>query len=61
MSKNCPKFFVQKYIKVLEFWKNSKTFLNKGIKHKKNYMEVLNLKNKNIKVCEGNNFMNVYN
>ena len=29
--------------------KKLKTFLNKGIKHKKNYMEGLNSKNKNIK------------
>ena len=28
---------------------NPKTFLNKGAKHKKNYMEDLNSKNKNIK------------
>ena len=30
--------------------KKPKTFLNKGTKHKKNYMEGLNSKNKNIKV-----------
>ena len=34
---------------VLEFLKTPKNFLNKGTKHKKNYMEVLNSKNKNIK------------
>ena len=28
--------------------KGTKTFLNKGTKHKNNYMEGLNLKNKNI-------------
>ena len=52
MSKKCPKnskFFVWKYIKVLEFCKKPKTFLNKGTKHKKNYMESLNSKNWNIK------------
>ena len=31
------------------FYKNPKTFINKGTKHKKNYMERLNSKNKNIK------------
>ena len=44
-TKKCPKnskFLVSKYIKVLEFLKNPKTFLNKGTKHKKNYMEGLN-------------------
>ena len=44
-----PKFLIWIYIKVLEFLKNLKTFLNKGTKHKKNYMEGLNSKNKNIK------------
>ena len=34
---------------VLEFLKNAKTFLNKGTKHKKNYIEGPNSKNKNIK------------
>ena len=34
---------------MLEFLKNSKTFLYKGTKHKRNYMEGLNSKNKNIK------------
>ena len=29
--------------------KSPKTFLNKGTKHKKNYMKGLNSKNKNIK------------
>ena len=32
--------------------KKTKTFLNKGTKHKKHYMEGLNSKNKNIK-CVG--------
>ena len=43
------KILVYKYIEVLEFLKKSKTFINKGTKHKKNYMEGLNSKNKNIK------------
>ena len=34
---------------VLELLKNPKTFLNKGTKHKKNDMQGLNSKNKNIK------------
>ena len=33
--------------------KNPKTFLNKGTKHKKNYMEGLNLKNKNNNIKGG--------
>ena len=33
----------------MEFLKTSKTFLNKGTKHKKNYLKGLNSKNKNIK------------
>ena len=52
MSKKYPKnskFLVSKYIKVLEFLTTSKIFLNKGTKHKKNYMEGLNSKNINIK------------
>ena len=36
-------------MKVLECLINLKTFLNKGTKHNKNYMEGLNSKNKNIK------------
>ena len=40
MSKESPKN--SKYIKVLEFLKSAKTFLNKGTKHKKNYIEGLN-------------------
>ena len=51
MSKKCPKnskFLVSKYIKVPEFKTKPKTFLRKGIKHKKNDMEGLNSKNKNI-------------
>ena len=46
MSKKCPKnskFLVKKYIKVLEYLKNPKTFLNKGTKHKKNCMDEWNL------------------
>ena len=35
-------------MKVLEFKKKTKNFLNKGTKQKKNYMEGLNSKNKNI-------------
>ena len=50
--KKCPKnskFLVLKYIKVLEFLKNSETFLNKGTKLKeKNHMEGINSKNKNM-------------
>ena len=52
MSKKFPKnskFLVEKYIKVLEFLKIPKTFLNKGTKYKINYMKGLNSKNKNIK------------
>ena len=52
MSKKCPKnskFLVWKYIKVLELFKNPKTFLNKSTKHKKHYMEGLNSKNKYFK------------
>ena len=51
MSKKCPKnskFLVYKYIKVLDFSKKPITLLNKGTKHKKNYVEGLNSKNKNI-------------
>ena len=33
---------------MLESFKNPKTFLYKGTEHKKNYMEGLNSKNKNI-------------
>ena len=37
-------------MKVLESLnKKNKTFLNKGTKHRKSYMECLNSKNKNIK------------
>ena len=36
-------------MKVLEVLKRPKTFLNKGTKHLKNYMEGLNSKNKNMK------------
>ena len=52
MSKKCPKnstFLFQKYIKVLEFLKTPETFLNKSTKHKKNYIECLNSKYKNVK------------
>ena len=34
---------------MLEFSKNPNTFLNKGTKHKKKFMECLNSKNKNNK------------
>ena len=34
---------------MLEFKKKFKTFFNKGIKQKKNYIVVLNSKSKNIK------------
>ena len=50
MSKKFPinlKFLVLKYIKVPKFLKKNKTFLNKGTKHTKIYMEGLNSKNKN--------------
>ena len=48
---------MSKKLKILSFkihksagiFKNPKTFLNKGTKHKKSYMEGLNSKNKNIK------------
>ena len=56
--KKCPKnskCFVEKYIKVLEFIKKTRIFLNKGIKHKKTYMEGVNSKNKNIK-CGGSSW-----
>ena len=39
-------------MKVLEFLKNLKTFLNKDTKHNKIYMEGVNSKNKNTK-CGG--------
>ena len=42
-----PQFLVPIYIKVLKFLINPKTFLYKGTKHKKNYMEGLNSKFKN--------------
>ena len=35
----------------------TKTFLNKGTKHKKNYIEGLNSKNKNINVADPFNFV----
>ena len=37
---------------MLDFLRTPKAFLNKGTKHKKNCMEGLNSKNKNIK-CGG--------
>ena len=52
MAKKCPKkskFFILKYIKVLEFKKKPKTFLSKGTKDKKKCMEGLSQKIKNIK------------
>ena len=36
-------------MKVVKFPKSLKTSINKGTKHKKHYMEGLNLKNNNIK------------
>ena len=45
--KKCPKnskFLVQKYMKVLKFLKNSRTFLNKGTEHKKKLYGVSKLK-----------------
>ena len=47
MSKKCPKnskFLVSKYIKMLEFLKTLKTFLNKGTKHEKKLYERSKLK-----------------
>ena len=41
--------FILKIHKDAGIWKKPKTFLNKGTKHKKNNMEGLNSKNKNIK------------
>ena len=61
MSKKWPKnskILVWKYIKVLELKKNQ-AFLNKGTNHKKNYMEGLNFKNKNIK--GGGSLKSTYN
>ena len=49
LPKENSKFLLQKYIKVLKFSKKFKTFINKGTKHEKNYIESLNPKNKNIK------------
>ena len=53
MSKKCPKkskfLVLKKHRGALEFFKNPKNFLNKATKHKKNYMEGLNSKNRNIK------------
>ena len=53
MSKKCPKnskTFSLKIHKGSEIKKKkTKTFLNKGTKHNKNYMEGLNSKNKYIK------------
>ena len=43
------KLFSLKIHKDIGIFKNTKIFLNKGTKQKKNYMEVLNLKNINIK------------
>ena len=54
MSKYVQK--MDKKLKIFSFeihkgariWRKPKTYLNKGSKHKKNYMEGLNSKNKNI-------------
>ena len=43
------KIFNLKIHKGAEIKKETKTFLNKGAKHKQNYMEGLNSKNENIK------------
>ena len=43
------KIFSLKIHKGAGILKKTKTFLNKGIKYQKNYMEGLNSKNKNIK------------
>ena len=43
------KIFSLKIHKGAGIFKKPKKFLNKGTKHKKNYMEGLNSKNKNIK------------
>ena len=48
MSRN-SKFLVSKHIKVMEFFQKPKTFLNRGIRHNKNYMQGPNSKNTNIK------------
>ena len=52
MPKNA-KFLFLKYIKVLEFFRNNETFLNKGTKHKNNYMEGPNSKNRNKNIKGG--------
>ena len=52
MSRKCQKklkIFSLRIHKGVEILKKPKTFLNEGTKHKKNYMEGLNSKNKNIK------------
>ena len=61
MSKECPKnskFLLLKYIKVLEFLKAPKPLKIKVVNiKKKNYMEGLNSKNKNILK---NDFLNLH-
>ena len=48
MPKNLELFSL-KIHKGAKIFKNTKTFLNKGTEHKKNYIGGLNSKNKNIK------------
>ena len=43
------KIFSLKIHETARTFKNTKTFLNKGTKHRKNHMEGINSKNKNIK------------
>ena len=40
-------------MKLLEFLQNPKIVLNKGTKHKKNYVEGLNSKNNNKNIKDG--------
>ena len=56
MSKKMPKklkIFSLKIHKGAWIKKKNETFLNKGTKHKKNYMEGLNFKNKNKNIRTG--------
>ena len=47
------KIITKFFIKVLEFSKNPKTFLNNGTKHNKNYMKGLTSKNENKNIKGG--------
>ena len=49
MPKKVKIFSLKIHKRVGFYRKKTKTFLNKGTKHKKNYMEGLNSKNKYIK------------